>query len=216
MRTGAVAAHSAMHFGKNGWSTVGMIGLGNVARSSLLVLAAVAERPMTVKLLRYKDQAELFMERFEGFSNIRFEIVDSAEACIRNSDIIISCATYFENDIAPDEWFDEGVLVIPVHTRGFSNCDLFFDKVYADDTGHVNNFRYFSRFRSFAEVCDVVNGFAAGRESDKERILAYNIGVSVHDVYYAAHIYQMMQADPVLFSKITEADMQEPADKFWV
>ena len=38
MRTGAVAAHSIIHFAKNNWETIGMIGLGNVARSSLLVL----------------------------------------------------------------------------------------------------------------------------------------------------------------------------------
>ena len=29
--------------------------------------------------------------------------------------------------------------VIPVHTRGFQNCDLFFDKVFADDTDHVKD-----------------------------------------------------------------------------
>ena len=217
MRTGAVAAHSVMTLAKKDFKTIGMIGLGNVARSSLLVLASVCkDKKLTVKLLKYKDQAELFMERFKDFNNLEFVIVDSVKNCIKGSDVVISCATYFEDDIALDEWFDEGVLVVPVHTRGFTNCDLFFDKVYADDTGHVDHFKNFSKFRYFAEMSDVVNGRAKGRENDSERILAYNIGVSIHDVNYAAHIYQELSADRSSFDKLVDADMQAPTEKFWL
>lgn len=216
MRTGAVAAHSVIHFAKTNWNTIGMIGLGNVARTSLLVLASMIDKQIKIKLLRYKDQAEDFQRRFSGYTNLEFVIVDSVEECIKGSDVVISCATYFEDDIAKDEWFDEGVLIVPVHTRGFTNCDLFFDKVYADDTGHVDHFKNFSKFRYYAEVSDVVNGKAVGRENDQERIIAYNIGVSIHDINYAAHIYQMMKDKPDVFSKLTDADMNDPTDKFWI
>lgn len=217
MRTGAVAAHSVNHLARRNWKTIGMIGLGNVARASMFVLAARnADRPVIVKLLRYKDQAELFAERFKDHENLNFQIANTVEECLRGSDVIISCATYFENDIAPDEWFDEGVLVVPVHTRGFTNCDLFFDKVFADDTGHVDHFKNFSKFKYYAELSDVISGRAAGRENDKERILAYNIGVSIHDIYYAAHIYQMMKQKPEIFNDLTNADLLDPRDKFWV
>ena len=216
MRTGAVAAHSVLHLAKSSWNIVSMIGLGNVARSSLLVLSSMAGKAMTVRLLRYKDQAELFVERFKDFTNLNFEIVDTVEDCIKNTDVVISCATYFENAIAMDEWFEEGVLVVPVHTRGFTNCDLFFDKVFADDTGHVDHFKNFARFRYYAEVSDLVNGKSVGRENDKERILAYNIGVSVHDINYAAHIYQMLEQNSDTFISLTDADMHDPTDKFWI
>ena len=215
MRTGAVAAHSVMTFAREGWRTIGLIGLGNVARSSLAVLASVTDKPLEVRLLRYKDQAEAFIERFRHFPNLEFRIVGSAEDCIRDTDVILSCATYFENDIAQDEWFSEGTLVVPVHTRGFSNCDLFFDKVFADDTKHVENFRYFSRFRSFAEVSDVITGKAKGRENNTERILVYNIGVSIHDIHYAFHIYQKMQENPAVFRGLADADMHDPTEKHW-
>ncbi|QUC66676.1 ornithine cyclodeaminase [Aristaeella hokkaidonensis] len=216
MRTGAVAAHSVIHFAKKNWNTIGLIGLGNVARSSMLILASMCDKPIKVKLLRYKDQAEEFQKRFLRYSNIDFIIVDTVEECIKDSDVILSCATYFEDDIAQDSWFDEGVLVVPVHTRGFTNCDLFFDKVYADDTGHVDHFKNFDKFRYYAEVSDVVNEKAIGRENDKERILAYNIGLSIHDIYYAAHIYDMIKAKPDVFSMLSDADMCDPTEKFWV
>ncbi len=217
MRTGAVATHSILRFAKKDFSVLGMIGLGNVARSCLLSLASIEkDRAMTVKLLRYKDQAELFAERFRDFPNLSFQIVETAEDCIRGSDVVISCATYFDKDIASDDYFDEGILVVPVHTRGFTNCDLFFDKVYADDTAHVSDFRNFSKFRYYAEVCDVVNGNAVGRENDKERILAYNIGIALHDVNFAAHVYRSFEARPELFAALTEADMHDPEEKFWI
>lgn len=216
MRTGAVAAHSIINFAKKGFSTIGMIGLGNVARTSLLILSSIIpDKQMTIKLLRYKDQAENFMERFSSFDNLHFEVVEDVKNCISGSDVVISCATYFETDIADDNWFDEGVLVVPVHTRGFTNCDLFFDKVFADDTGHVDHFKNFSKFRYYAEVSDVVNRKALGRENDKERILAYNIGVSIHDINYAAHIYQMMKEKKEIWNNLTEADMHDPTEKFW-
>ena len=156
------------------------------------------------------------MERFASFPNLRFVIVDSAEEAVRGSQVVISCATYFENDLCTDDCFDEGVLVVPVHTRGFTNCDLFFDKVYADDTGHVDHFKNFSKFRSYAEVTDVMNGNVPGRDNARERILAYNIGVSVHDIMYASCIYRLMKKNEELFRKLPEADMKEPTEKFWV
>ena len=217
MRTGAVAAHSVINLAKQDYSTIGMIGLGNTARASMIVLAMMeTERYLNIKLLRYKDQAELFAERFSEYDNLHFTIVDDVKAVVKGSDVVISCATYFENDICSDDCFDEGVLVVPVHTRGFTNCDLFFDKVFADDTGHVDHFKNFSKFRYYAEVSDVVNGRAVGRENDKERILAYNIGVSIHDINYAAHIYQMMKDRPEVFANLTDAVMHDPTEKFWM
>lgn len=217
MRTGAVAAHSIITFAKSNYSTIGIIGLGNTARASLLILNEVENRrPLKIKLLRYKDQAELFVERFHAFQNISFEIVDDVNKLVQGSDVVLSCATYFEGDICQNNAFDEGVLVVPVHTRGFTNCDLFFDKVFADDTGHVDHFKYFSEFNYYAEVSDVINRRAAGRESDKERILVYNIGVSIHDINFAARIYHLMCSKPSKYNTLTDVDMHDPTEKFWI
>ncbi len=217
MRTGAVAAHSILLLGKKDFLTVGMIGLGNVARATLMTLATILKnREFNIKLLRYKNQSEAFAERFQGFENLHFSTVDSVENLIRGSDVVISCATYFEKDIAPDKCFDEGVLVVPVHTRGFTNCDLFFDKIYADDTAHVCHFKNFSKFRFYAEVTDIVNGRKPGRENSGERILAYNIGISLHDINFAGRIFEVIKNDPSRLASLQNAEMMDPGEKFWV
>ena len=217
MRTGAVASHSIVTFSKTNFSTIGMIGLGNVSRSCLYILKSIiGNRHLTIKLFRYKEQAESFARRFQNIPGVEFIIVDNIRDCIQGSDVIVSGATYLECDIGEDEWYDEGVLVVPIHTRGFMNCDLFFDKVFADDEGHVKNFKNFNKFKYFSEVSDVVSGRYKGRENDQERILAYNIGISIHDVNYAVKIFQRIKENKDLFESLPEFDLFTPQDKFWV
>ena len=89
--------------------------------------------------------------------------------------------------------YQPGTLLIPIHTRGFQNCDLFFDKVYGDDTNHVKGFRYFSQFKRYNEFGNVLLGEDRGRENDDERIIAYNIGLGLHDVLFAHKIYERLK-----------------------
>ena len=213
MRTGAVAVHSIDLLAKREFDTVAIMGLGNTARATMMIIAEkYIDREIKVKLLCHKGQERIFAERFRQNKNLHFEFIKDIKEWAKGSEVIISCVTYAAEDFCPDECFDEGVLVVPVHTRGFTNCDLFFDKIYADDTGHVCHFKNFEKFRYFAEVSDVVNGKKEGRMNDRERILAYNIGLSIHDIYYASHIYEMLKDD----DNLQNIEMESPVDKFWV
>ena len=212
MRTGAVAAHSIICLAKKDFKNISFVGLGNTARATLLILANVLDKKLNVTLLKYKDQAQCFMNRFKDFKNLSFTVVENSEDLVKGADVIVSAATFMPNDLASDDLYEEGVLVVPIHTRGFTNCDLFFDKVFADDYGHVKHFKYFDKFKSFNEVCDVVNGIVPGRENDKERILAYNIGISIHDINFAYNIYQLLKDNPDL----PEIELCAPTEKFWI
>lgn len=213
MRTGAVAAHSILLLAKKDFSTIGMVGLGNTARAALLVLAEICpNRTINIKLKKYKNQEIDFANRFSQYKNLNFSFVDTAEQVVSGSDVVISAVTYMPEDFCEDRFYDEGVLVVPIHTLGFTNCDLFFDKVFADDYGHVKHFRNFDKFKAFAEVSDVLNGRVAGRENDSERILAYNIGISLHDVCFARHIYDILKDNP----NIAEITLDGPSEQFWI
>lgn len=216
MRTGAVAAHSIQLFSKKNYSTIGILGLGNTVRATMLMLLPnIRDRKIIVKLLKHKKQELDFISRFSYFENVVFSIVDNVEDVIGGSDVVISGVTYFEKDIVEDKFFDKGVFVLPIHTRGFMNCDLFFDKVYADDENHICHFKHFNKFNYFAEVCDVVNGNAIGRVNDDERIIAYNIGISIHDIYLASKIFSIIDNDSSNY-QLQEFDMAQPKTKFWV
>jgi alanine dehydrogenase len=212
MRTGAIAALTVLTLAKKGFSSISIVGLGNTARATVDVLLSRLEtKPLTIKLMKYKNEAQLFQDRYKyRYNNIKFEVYDSYETLFINSDVIISCVTYKDGVFAADEYFDEGVLVIPVHTRGFQNCDLFFDKVFVDDIEHVRGFRYFNEFKSVAELGDVLDQKVHGRESDNERIIAYNIGIALHDIFFASQIFLL------LGSKGTKVNLYPPAGKIWL
>ncbi len=212
MRTGAVAVHSILLFARRGFQNISIMGLGNTARSTLFTLAELLpQRHFNVKILKYKQQEEQFMERFSNYENLHFSVVDNCEALVMDADVVISCVTCTNHDFCDEKKFKPGVLVIPIHTLGFTNCDIHFDKVFADDTGHVKHFKNFDRFQYFAEVCDVVNGRSTGRDRDEDRILVYNIGLSIHDIYFAYHIYEMVKD-----KCDSNIDLCSPQSKFWI
>ena len=196
MRTGAVSALATRLFQKAGTDTYSMIGLGNIARAVVLCLIADNnDRPITIHLMRYKDQAEQLIDRFKDAKNVTFKIIDDREEFISEADVVFSCVTVATELLFPnDALFKKGVTVIPVHTRGFQNCDLFFDKVFGDDTEQIRKFKYFSRFRQYDEIRQVLIGQNPGRESQDERILSYNYGLGLHDIVFASKIYDIINA----------------------
>jgi ornithine cyclodeaminase len=212
MRTGAVAAVSSKALRKSTAKTYGIVGLGNTARASLLcILEQEPERHFPVKLVRYKDQAEQFIDRFSHYQNVSFEIVDNAEQMASEVDVFISCITNAQGLLVPDEKiFKPGVTVIPVHMRGLQNCDTTFDRVFGDDTSHVQGFKYFKQWNEYNEIGEVLAGRDPGRLSDKQRIIDYNYGLALHDVVYAAKIYERLN------EKSQDIIIERETAKFWV
>jgi ornithine cyclodeaminase len=212
MRTGAVAALAAKTLRKSTAKTYGMVGLGNTARAALLcILEQEPERHFPVKLVRYKDQAAQFMERFKAYPNVSFEVVESAEEMASEVDVFISCITNAQGLLVPDEQsFKAGVTVIPVHMRGLQNCDTVFDRVLGDDTAHVCGFKWFSQWCDYNELGEVLAGRDPGRRSDEQRIIDYNYGIALHDVVFAAKIYERLK------DSSQDITIEHESAKFWV
>lgn len=213
MRTGAVAAVSAQALRKEGANTYGFVGLGNTARATMLcILEDEPDKHFNVKLLRYKDQAELFIKRFEAYHNVTFSIVDDINEIASTVEVFFSCITDADGLLVENEkTFQPGVTVIPIHMRGFQNCDTTFDRVLADDTNHVKEFKYFSLFNDYNEIGEVLAGRDPGRRSQEQRIIDYNYGLALHDVLFASKIFQLTTRKP-----IPEISIKKETDKFWV
>lgn len=210
MRTGAVAC-LCINLLRNSWTPkYAFIGLGNTARATLLcLLNSNKKEHFHVYLQAYKNQEISFIKRFESFPNVTFSVVHSPRELITDADVVVSSVTAADNLIAEDDWFKKGALVVPIHTRGFQNCDLFFDRVFADARNHVSQFKYFDRFKYFDEISNVLSGIHPGRTNDQERILAYNIGIGLHDIYFASKIFELaISSNHIELFNVTE--------KFWI
>lgn len=214
MRTGAVAAVSSKALRKKDACVYGFVGLGNTARATLLCsLESEPDKLFKVKLLRYKDTADLFIDRFKNHSNVQFEIVDHIEELVKSSDVFFSCITSADGLLVEDESiFQPGITVIPIHMRGLQNCDTTFDRVFGDDTDHIKGFRYFSQFKDYNEIGEVLAGRDIGRKSNKQRIIDYNYGLGLHDVVFASRIYEIVSKR----QDIPEMELKKETDKYWV
>lgn len=195
MRTGAVAALAIKTLRNSHATEYAFIGLGSTARATLTcLLESCKDEHLNIRLFKYKDQAEKIVSEYSNYSNATFTIVDNTTDLVKDADVVVSCITDANGLLVEDEsLFKPGVLVVPVHTRGFQNCDTTFDKVFADDTDHVKGFKYFSQFKEFHQIEEVLKGENIGRASDDERILSYNIGLGLHDVLYASRIYDILK-----------------------
>ncbi len=205
-RTAAVAAITVEKLKKSDAKNISLMGLGNIARAFVLCIDAIRDHEeIELNILAYKDQHELFIERFRNHKNIHIKVFNDVKEMFKISDVIVSCVTaatslFDEND----EDYKPGVLIVPVQTRGFQNCDLTFDKIFCDDIPHISGFKYFKQYKSVTEMTDVLNNFTFVRGGG--RYLAYNIGIAVQDIYYAAKILEK--------NNNKKKDSELP--KFWV
>lgn len=211
LRTGACAAHSAILYGKKNFKTVGLFGLGNIMTVCIEVLLAnLDDRELVFKLYKHNGHEIRFMERFKDRANVSFVLCDTYEETIKDSDVIISAVTRVAENFASDDCYAPGCTVIPIMTLGFQNCDLSFDKVFTDEKDQIRGFKYFNQFKSVANTTDVLNKKCAGRENDEEKILVYNYGLAILDLYFAEKYLE--RADDL----IKEVDYNYSADKFFI
>lgn len=211
-RTGAVAALSINYLAVKNYKTIAVMGLGNVTRATFkILLKTIPEKRIKLKVLKYKDQAEEFIKWLNNPENIDFEIVDNYKDLIADSDVIISGVTSADQNFGQDEWFKEGCLVVPIHTMGFQNCDLFFDKFIVDDINHTKDFKYFKEFKEVHELAEIIKDPILARNNDKQRIIAYNVGNANFDIYFAKKIFDMLEKDNLM-----DIDLKSPKDKFWI
>lgn len=196
MRTGAVAAVAAKTFAADfNNAAFAFVGLGDIARSVLKCLLSQVDgdRTADIWLLRHKDATVRFIEDFKGYKNVHFHETDSRLELVSKTDVLFSCVTVMREQFLPQEAYPKGYLCVPVHVRGFQNCDTTFDRVFGDDAGQMRGWKNFNKFPRFAELCDVLLGKVVGRSAPEERILSYNYGLAIHDLWYASRIYEALK-----------------------
>ena len=79
MRTGAVAALAIQTLQSSTANTYAFVGLGSTAIATMQCLLTIlpTDKPITCKLLRYKQQAEQFAQLFAEHTHVHFIILDS-------------------------------------------------------------------------------------------------------------------------------------------
>ncbi|MGP0630118.1 2,3-diaminopropionate biosynthesis protein SbnB [Nitrospina sp. 32_T5] len=202
MRTAAVTAVAARYLARKGFARVAIIGCGPIGRMQLTTLLEQFPSITEVHLFDLNVDAvhALIDQVGAGYSHVQFHAADSAEAAVRNGEVVAPC-TVTDKPYIPFEWLARGsfvsnVSIMDVHKEVF----LQVDKVVVDDWDQCNREKKvinqlvlegrFSREQLHAELGEIVDGRRPGRETDNEIILLNPMGMAIDDLACAHALYQ--------------------------
>lgn len=190
MRTAAIAVHSLIHCSVNR-RKIAFLGVGNIGTAVADILFTIRpDEPFIINVLKYKDQAERFVRRYESLKNVSLNIYDDPEDVVRDCDVVVSCVTYADADFCSASTYKPGCTVIPVHMRGFMECDKEFDHVISSDLEGIKKFKYYDRIKKLSLLDDVIYKPNVIRDNPDDKVIVYNLGIALYDIYYAYKVYE--------------------------
>lgn len=165
-----------------------------------------------IKVVRLRDVREDSMvslkEQTTEYFKGQITLCRDNESCIRNADLIVTCTNGDEQIIAKD-CFKEGAFGVGIEGGCAYTAEALHqaDKFIVDDIPLAQYFDEIGKNRLledgtpdpefpgglpdiYSTIGDIVSGKKAGRESDRERIVAIPIGMAICDIALTHLAYQ--------------------------
>ncbi len=197
MRTAAVSAVATRHLAKPGASIVGIIGAGMQGRYHLSALRKVMpDLAITHVFDIHQPTLDDYVHRFREIMPFEINPAASIEAVIKNSDIVVTATGKLDQILYRAEWVGAGALVLPVHMFGWNREAIAdSDKFIVDDWDQFRSYmalhgqNYLPLPHPDAELGEIVIRAKTGRLHASERIINFNLGLALHDIAIANHIF---------------------------
>ena len=197
-RTGAATALAAKYLARPESSSVGILGCGVQGRSNLEALATMFK----LKKVYAFDVDAAVRERYarEASADYGIEVVPvtTPKEAVTNCDLVVTAGPILRTPHATIQrgWMSEGAFASLVDFDSYCHPDALAeaDKFCTDDRAQLEHYRsmgYFQRIPPvYAELADLVSGRKPGRESERERTVACNLGLALDDIATAKLIYE--------------------------
>jgi ornithine cyclodeaminase/alanine dehydrogenase len=198
VRTAAVSAVTAKFCASKGSSTLGVIGCGVQGRMTLGALEEIVPTLSKVKAYDINpDASKRYKADLEKETGVEITPVKSVEEASKGSDLILTATQRLSKPLVKNEWFKSGALGMGLEASRawYGNAILKSDKFVTDSWEQTEHFHEQGAFpdgmpKLYAELGEIVAGKKKGRENQKERILAINIGLALEDVIVADYVYK--------------------------
>jgi ornithine cyclodeaminase/alanine dehydrogenase-like protein (mu-crystallin family) len=204
LRTGAASGVAAKYLAREDAHSLGVVGAGVQAWYQVEGLAAVRQIREAKVFSRHKSKAEVFAARLRRELAVDAVAVDTAEAAVRDSDLVIA-ATTASSPVIQGEWLKLGAHVsgIGANTRGKQELDAACfarARVVADvraqvleECGDLRSAVESGRVSAdviYAELGELIEGTKQGRSSPDEVTIFKSVGLALQDIAIAASIYE--------------------------
>ena len=205
LRTAAVSGVSARYLAAEDAGCIGIVGTGVQGRYNLLSLTEVLPQIEEVKIFDTNQSVlEAFLTAAKNQPALNITTCTSAREVIEGADVIVTATGHLEARVYKEQWVKDGALVLPVHTRGWEQALLNqVEKLVIDDWEQFNKALggsdgYYSPLpEMYAELGEIVVGKKPGRENSSERIINFNFGMAIHDVYMATEVLKRARAQGI-------------------
>ncbi len=198
VRTAAVSAITAKFCASKGSTSLGVIGCGVQGRMTLGALKEIV--PTLSKVSAYDinpEASKRYKADLEKETGVEITPVKSVEEAAKGSDLILTATQRLSKPLVKNEWFKPGALGMGLEASRawYGDAILKADKFVTDSWEQTEHFHEQGAFpegmpKLYAELGEIVAGKKKGRENQKERILAINIGLALEDVIVADYVYK--------------------------
>jgi ornithine cyclodeaminase/alanine dehydrogenase len=198
VRTAAVSAITAKFCASKGSATLGVIGCGVQGRMTLSALKEIVPTLSKVKAYDINIEAsKRYKTDLEKETGVEITPVKNVEEAANGSDLILTATQRLSKPLVKNEWFKPGALGMGLEASRawYGEAILKADKFVTDSWEQTEHFHEQGAFsegmpKLYAELGEIVAGKKKGREDQKERILAINIGLALEDVIVADYIFK--------------------------
>ena len=209
VRTAAAGAVSARHLANEGSNTVCVIGAGVQAKLQLKALSLVRPIESAVIWARDPSKASNLAAELQDEMGIEIKAQEDIAAAVGSADIVVT-TTPSATPIVMADWLQPGQLIIAMgsdqeHKVELEPACLARADLYVPDSqsqcavkGELRSAiaaGVASPDRHFAELGDIADGSAAGRQSDSQIIIADLTGTGVQDTAIATLARERAEAD---------------------
>ena len=197
-RTGAATAVAAKHLARRDSNSVGILACGVQGRSNLEALACLVPITKVKAFDIHVDGADRCAQEMQDALGVEIEVVREPALAVKNMYLVVTSGPILKHPTPAIEpgWLGEGSFASLVdydsYWQGTALREA--DKLSTDDLAQMTYYRHAGYFRDtpepYADLGEIVTGKKPGRQSDRERNIAINLGIALEDMATAVLIYQ--------------------------
>jgi len=198
MRTGAATALSARYLARPESSIVGILGCGVQGRTNFEALNVLFPIQSVKAFDTDKVSARVYAEEIQSRFDVHVEVVETAEAAVTDSDIIVTAGPILKKPHATIQagWMSKGAFASLVDFDSYWHVDAMKEssRFCTDDTPQMQHYKALGYFQKtppiHADLGELVTGEKAGRETKEEKTMTANLGLAIEDMAVAPLIFR--------------------------